>query len=270
MVEMPGREFKHATIPAAGFTLDYAIAGPAHGKTIVSLPGSAGLEMSIAKDLLAKKYRVIEINPPGWGGKTDLDRAMSQEEIGKLLAEAVDKLVSDSYVLIGTSMGGTNALWLAYHAPTRVRGIVLEGSMAPAVLEDLKVPLISKEQREAMARAVDVKSGAPSFPAPPTHPRKPWATADFFRGQMAKRGAMMRWVEVDLAASAAVAKMRELKTPILVLVGSKDGIMKPRQEETCKKELPQSRFVLVDGAEHDIQNTAPEEFVRLVEEFVGA
>ena len=54
------------------------------------------------------------------------------------------------------------------------------------------------------------------------------------------------------------------------MVGSKDMIMKPRQEETCKKELPQSRFVLVHRAEHDIQNTAPEEFVRLVEEFIGA
>jgi pimeloyl-ACP methyl ester carboxylesterase len=193
---------------------------------------------------------------------------MSQEEIGKLLAEAAEKLVSGSYFLIGTSMGGTNALWFAYHAPTRVRGIILEGSMAPSVLEDLTRPPISKEQREAMARAVDVTSGAPSFPAPPAHPRKPWATADFFRGQMAKRGAMMRWVETDLAASAAVAKMRELNMPILVLLGSKDAIMKPRQEETCKKELPQSRFVLVDGAEHDIQNTAPEEFVRLIEEFI--
>lgn len=67
-VPLPGAAFARATLPVAGFTLHYAEAAPAAPLgTIVSLPGSAGLEMSTAKDRLAERYRVVEITPPGLG-----------------------------------------------------------------------------------------------------------------------------------------------------------------------------------------------------------
>jgi pimeloyl-ACP methyl ester carboxylesterase len=268
MGEMPGGEFKRGTVAAGGYILDYAAAGAPDGKVIVSLPGSAGMQMSHAKDMLARKHRIIELNPPGWGGKTDLNRAMSQQEIGGVLAEAAKKLVGGSYFVIGASMGGTNALWLASFAHGQVKGIVLEGSMAPSVQEDLNLPPMSKEELRAMMSPVATGGAARSFPLPPPHPRTPWVTPEYFREQMAKRGAMMRWVDPDYTATEAVAKLRELKMPILVLLGAKDMLMKPRQEQTYKKELPHARFVLVEGAEHDIQNTAPENFVSLVEQFM--
>jgi pimeloyl-ACP methyl ester carboxylesterase len=93
--------------------------------------------MSTAKDVPSRKYRVIEINPPGWGGRADLSRVMHMEEIAALQAEAASRLADGPYYVIGTSMGGVAAIHLAAENPDRVRGIVLEGGMAPALVTDL-------------------------------------------------------------------------------------------------------------------------------------
>jgi pimeloyl-ACP methyl ester carboxylesterase len=258
MPELPGAAFRNDTVRAGEFTLDYAEAGPPDAQlTIVSLPGSAGLEMSVAKDRLAAEYRVIEINPPGWGGKTDLDRPMSQAELGELLAEAATSLVDGPFVVIGTSMGGTNALYLAAAVPDRVLGIVLEGSMAPAAIDDVLV------------QAPTGQSGPPQdYPLPPVHPRKPWATHEFMKEQMGHRMAMMRWVAPDFEAASAVAAVRERGIPVLALVGDQDAILAPSVGKTVKQALPHADFRLVKDGEHDLQGTVPDTFVQLVSDFV--
>src|SRR5699024_11497668 len=102
----PGRDFISGTVEARGYTLDYAWAGPKHPEaTIVSLPGSAGMEMSTAKDLLIGQYRVIEINPPGWGTRDDLDTHMDQSELGTILSEDIVIMVGWVFIVIGNSLG---------------------------------------------------------------------------------------------------------------------------------------------------------------------
>jgi pimeloyl-ACP methyl ester carboxylesterase len=259
MSELPGAAFRNDTVRAGEFTLDYAEAGPPGAPlTLVSLPGSAGLEMSVAKDRLAAGYRVIEINPPGWGGRTDLDRPMPQAEVGELLAEAATSLVDGPFVVIGTSMGGTNALYLAASVPDRVLGIVLEGSMAPAAMQDVRVP------------APTDRPGPPEdYPLPPVHPKKPWATHAYMKEQMGYRMAMMRWVAPDFEAASAVAAVRGRGIPVLALVGDQDAILAPSVGETVKQALPQAEFHLVADGEHDLQGTVPDAFVQLVRDFVA-
>lgn len=262
MVELPGANFVHGTVPAGEFTLDYASAGPEQATaTIVSFPGSAGLEMSTAKDVLAQRYRIIEINPPGWGGKNDLNRPMAQSEIGSVLAQAANTLVDGPYYLIGTSMGGANAIYAAAAHPQRVLGIILEGSMAPARPDDLSVapPPPASE---------DNSGGPPEYPAPPPHKNKPWATEDFFRAQMANRFNMFRWVQPDILPEDALASVRANATPVLALVGDQDEILQPSQKEAFAQYLPHAQFQLVPEGWHDLQNTVPEAFVAFVDGFV--
>ena len=269
-MEMPGKNFKWGTIEAAGFTLDYAEAGPANPKaTIVSLPGSAGLEMSTSKDRLAQTYRVIEINPPGWAGKDDVNRPMPQSEVGAILAEAIGKLVKGKFYVIGTSMGGANALFVAEHLPDQVAGIIHEGSMAPCRPEDMMMPAPTKEQIEAMHQMGE--SGAPpNYPMPPIHPNKPWATHEVMGKQMAMRMKMMRWTQADFTAESAMKVVRDRKIPLLALVGDKDGILKLSQADAYKAELPHAQFKAITNGEHDLQNTTPDEFVAAVETFISA
>ncbi|KAL3460180.1 hypothetical protein BJX64DRAFT_290502 [Aspergillus heterothallicus] len=248
-VTLPGAGFVHKTVPAEEFTLHYAEAGPSNpAGTIVSLPGSAGLEMSTAKDQLAERYRVVEINPPGWGDHADVSRELPQSEIGVLLAEAVKQLVDGPFVLIATSMGGANALYLAEQIPERVRGIVLEGSMAPCRPQHDLYPLSTSQ--------------------PPIHPKKPWATPGYVAHQMANRMRMVQTTKPDMEAASAIAAVRERGIPVLGLLGSEDEVMKPSQKESFHTVLPSQEFEIIPDGRHDLQNTAPEEFVARVESFI--
>ncbi|MFD5537360.1 bifunctional 3-(3-hydroxy-phenyl)propionate/3-hydroxycinnamic acid hydroxylase [Streptomyces sp. NPDC127079] len=248
-VPLPGAAFTRGTVPVSGFTVHYAEAAPAAPLgTIVSLPGSAGLEMSTAKDRLAERYRVVEINPPGWGDQADVSRPMPQTEIGALLAEAVGQLVDGPFVVLATSMGGANALHMTARIPNRVQGIILEASMAPSRPQDLR-PLAT---------------GAPAI-----HPNKPWATPGYVAHQMTNRMRMIQLTPPDADATEAIAVVRERGIPVLGLLGTDDEIMKPSQEEYFRTVLPDGEFRLIPGGWHDLQNTTPEEFADLVETFVG-
>lgn len=274
MVEHPGSHFIYGTVPAGEFVLDYAMAGPLDASvTLVSFPGSAGLEMSTAKDILAREYRVVEINPPGWGGKDDLLREMDMQELGRLLASAANALVPDSYYIIGTSMGGVNAIHAAAQHPKRIRGIVLEGSMAPARPEDLWTPPVDLDATRAEPDQSTIDSAAaetPAYPLPPLNPKKPWATEDFVREQMMNRFKMFRWVRLDMLPESALAAVREAGIPVLALLGESDEILKPTQEQVFSKHLPQTDFRLIPGGSHDLQNTASDEFASLARVFVEA
>ncbi|WP_216896777.1 alpha/beta fold hydrolase [Nocardia alni] len=265
-MNLPGAAFRTGTVRSGEFTLDYAEAGPADAATvIVSLPGSAGLEKSTAKDRLAQRYRVVEINPPGWGSAPEVGRPMPQAEIGRILAEAATQLVDGPFFVIGTSMGGANALHLTAQLRDRVSGIVLEGSMAPASPADLRNPPPPPGDSPAGAD----ESGDVAYPEPVIHPNKPWATKEYVARQMADRMRMFRWTEPDMLADTAIAAIDWNSTPILALLGDGDEILLPSVEDTIRAAIPSAEFRLIPGGMHDLQNTVPDEFVRLVEGFVS-
>lgn len=272
VVELPGRKFISGTVSAGEFVLDYAEAGPPGAAvTLISFPGSAGIEMSTAKDRLSERHRVVEINPPGWGGRDDLQRRINMPELGAVLAEAANRLVEGPYYIIGTSMGGVNAIHAAEQHPARVLGLILEGGMAPATSGDLIVQAPNDEDVAAgrMGSSESESEGPQEYPLPPVDPRKPWADEKFIRTQMQNRFKMFAWVDLDMLPEAVLGRVSEQNTPIVALVGDDDEILRPSQRETFAQYLPAAEFRNIPGA-HDLQNTNPDEFVAIVEDFVSA
>lgn len=259
-----GAPFKRGVVASFGYEVPYAQAGS--GDVIISLPGSAGLEMSTAKDMLAGDFRVIELDPPGWGETQPLQAEMKQRQLAIILAEAVSALGVERYHLIGTSMGGTNAMWVAQQFPDRVRSLTLEGPMVFCRPEDLVNPDTS---------FIDaLRSGAPApdvsaYPAPPPHPRKPWATADFFREQMRRRFKMMAKTDFPGENGPLEVFARTTKIPTTLLLGTADEILNQCYGDRFKSMMPSATVISVEGAGHDIQNTAPETFVAAVRAMAG-
>ncbi len=274
-VQLPGKEFKDGYIEVSGFRIHYKEAGPKNGPVLISLPGSAGLEMSRAKDHMINQYHIIELNPPGWADDPELTREMDQDEIGKILGQAANQLVSGKYAVLGTSMGGANALWLAVQYPQRVKSIVLESSMAPTRQADLFSPMIYRaDVRKSLAAGQNPMgaargAGPGSYPAPPTDPAKPWATPEFMGQQMAQRFKMFKWVQADMGTQQLFSKIRATNIPVLGLIGDKDGIIKPSVESYYREVLPNAKFVLVPGGNHDLQNSQTDAFVAQVSQFLG-
>ena len=95
------------------------------------LSGTAGLRLTAAHELLSRRFRVIVFEMPGPGESPDHARTTSMPELAAIMARAIRGLGLDTFNLMGTSVAGETALWLALQAPERVLALVLE---APAAI----------------------------------------------------------------------------------------------------------------------------------------
>lgn len=253
----PGDAFSHGTIEVFGHAVGYSNAGQGDD-VLVICPGSAGSEASWAKDQLAERTRVVELNPPGWGGSTPLMHKMDQRELAMILAGAIEALGIARFHLHGASMGGVTALWIATQYPDRVRSLSLEGDMAFVREEDLVSPENVKALADMVARNDPEGTG---YPRAAAHPRKQWADDEYTLGQMRKRIPMMRMLTNDHERELE-QRMASFKVPTVVLLGDSDELLNPSHLDRWREMLPDGETLLVAGAAHDIQNTEPEQLVK--------
>ena len=64
--------------------------------------------------------------------------------------------------------------------------------------------------------------------------------------------------------------VRTIKTPILYVLGGRSTIVPPATQEELKKVLPQARIVTMPGLGHYPSDEKPEEFAKIVDEFLKA
>src|SRR5712691_4511819 len=125
----PGAAFREGFVEADGFRVRYAEAG--HGPPLVHLHGAGGLRLSPAHDLLARQFRVIAFEMPGFGHSPENTRTETMADYAMTMAHAADALGLDRINLWGTSFGGKAAVWLAVQVPDRLSALVLQ---APAAI----------------------------------------------------------------------------------------------------------------------------------------
>src|SRR5437867_12075127 len=135
--------FREGFVEVDGFRIRYMEAG--QGAPLVHLHGAGGPRVTPAHDLLARHFRVVAFEMPGFGQSPENTRTRSMPELASTMAQAVARLGLDTFNLLGTSFGGKTALWLALQAPERVLALVLE---APAAIrqEGAESPAGSPEE----------------------------------------------------------------------------------------------------------------------------
>lgn len=266
---LPGKDFKEGFVDMDGWHIRYIEAGKGP-ITIVSFPGSGGLEMSTAKDILAKEYHVIEINPPGWGPDELTPRPRDMKDMAMVFLHVLDKLGVKKFHLIGTSMGCNHALWLTEMAPDRVLSLTGEGGEC--------MPRGPETQREQTPRAVAVqqaarKDGAAAWdddysiwagwPAYQWAPNKWWQTPSYQARIMYRRYVKNFPYNHNDHRDDEVAAAKDVKVRTTEMVGDRDEVMKTNVATYWKKYMPRAKFVIVAGSIHDIQNSQPEQFVEI-------
>ena len=102
------QSFGEGFVEADGFRIRYMEAG--QGPALVHLHGAGGLRLSPAHDLLAKQFRVIAVEMPGFGASAENTKTQSMPELAATMGGAADKLGLDRYNLMGTSFGSKTAL----------------------------------------------------------------------------------------------------------------------------------------------------------------
>jgi 3-oxoadipate enol-lactonase len=230
--------------------LHYDVTGPA-GAPVLVLGGSLGTTVRMWEpllDQLGDRYRVVRYDHRGHGGSAGPPGPYTMEDLGQDVLGLLDALDLDQVLYCGLSLGGMVGMWLAAHAPHRVRRLALLCTAA------YLPPAEGWLTRAAQVRAAGTGSIAELIVAR-------WFTAPFLTAHpdtVAAYRAMLTDIPPEGYAGCceAIAKMDlraalpRIAAPTLVLAGRADPATPPLFGEEIAAAVPGARFTVVDGAAH--------------------
>jgi pimeloyl-ACP methyl ester carboxylesterase len=252
------------------------------GSAIVLLHGNGTMArdfvLSGVLDLLAKDYRVIAFDRPGFGfSERPRGRIWTAAAQAALLHEALLGLEVRQAVVVGHSWGTLVALALALREPADVAGLVLlSGYYYPSVRADVAlgswpaVPVLGDILRHTIspllgrltAPVVYRKLFAPS----PVARR----FASEFPLELAVRPSQIRASAAETAmmipgAAGLAGHYSEVAMPVAVVAGLGDKIVDcDTQAGRLGAELPQSTLRKVPDAGHMIHHIVPEQVAAVI------
>jgi pimeloyl-ACP methyl ester carboxylesterase len=265
-----------------GVRLHYLQRGPIDGPVVVLLHGNGTLiqdfMLSGLLDLLARRYRVICFDRPGFGYSTRPRlRLWTPEAQADLLAGALRRLGIENALVVGHSWGALVAVAMAMRAPDLVRSLVLvSGYYFPTPRKDVwlmsgpAVPLLGDffcyTLTPFVARAIIWKLVRLLF-APREIPEI--FRAQFPVGLTVRPGSLRASAEESAFLIPAAARLKEhyasLPCPAAVVVGDGDKYVLPEQGARLQKILPRAVFRQVSGAGHMLHYAEPERIADCVD-----
>jgi pimeloyl-ACP methyl ester carboxylesterase len=245
-----GVTFEEGFVEADGFHIRFQVGGT--GLPLVYVHGAGGPDVGLAHQLLAKNYRVVVLEMPGWGTSPDNAKTVVALDMARSLRAAVAALGIESYALWGTSLGGVIASWWATEYPDEVVALVLE---APAVFRVADPDPVALSNWDTFVTA---------FHAQPQ--RKPWLAEKKFPA--VRDGALFMRLMGERFDDELTERLRTFPVATLVLIGTKDGVMSTKQGRTFAQIMPECRFVMVYDAAHDLKGDRPEAFAEVVHQFL--
>ena len=202
--------------------------------------GSAWFEVAPA---FVKAHRVIVPDLPGHGesapAEGDLPMATIVAGVERLLAEATHE---EPAIVVGNSMGAWLATLLAHRHPESVARIVLvNGGPIPG---DPGAPSLLPATREEAGKLMAMLRD-PSAP-----PLPDWLLDDLVR--RAPNGATARLTRdlPGLIAHLLIGRLGEVRTPVELLWGASDQLMKISYAERLRDQFPAARLTRIDRCGH--------------------
>ncbi|EWY41719.1 3-oxoadipate enol-lactonase [Skermanella stibiiresistens SB22] len=253
--------------PMEGWSLHYEVDGKADAPALI-LSNSLAADVSMWDAQVrhwAKRFRVVRYDQRGHGSSGAPLGDYSIDALGLDVVALMDHLGIDRADWCGISMGGMTGLWLAAHAPERMRRLVVANTAAQMPPRELW------DERIANARALGMEALAS-----PTVER--WFPAEFRArepGTVARIRRVVAATPVDGYAGCCAAirdldlrgDLGPIRHPVLVIVGDRDASTPPAAGEFIRSNIPGARLARLDAA-HLSSVERPEEFADLVENFL--
>ena len=248
-----------SAVTLGDFDMYYEVHG--EGPPVVFAHGAGGTHLSWWQQVpeLSRHFQCITFDHRGFGYSRDVDGGPGRAAFVQDLAGLIDHLGLDRVSLVGQSMGGWTTLGYASAHPDRVDALVLCDT--PGGYSDPEVAALMAR------RPAERGAFAPSFGA-----REPELA---FLYREIQRSTLDR---TPAGGPAATAGLLEAPTdigpvvaheiPTLFVVGAEDSIFPSPALEAMHRKMPASRFVEVPGAGHSVYFEKPDEFNRIVLEFL--
>lgn len=263
------------------FRIHYVEAGAGHPLVLLhgSGPGATGTT-NFAPNIgaLAKHFRVLAIDMPGWGESDTQTTDTGRDHVGALIA-VLDALRILRAALVGNSMGGMTSIGAAIAHPERVSHLITMGAPAPTQLlfspgngpsEGMAVLRTAYRDPtpDNVKRLVKVMCYDPAFAtdelsrarsaAALSHPEHldSWNSAMTFTP-----GSRPPYFDLGDAVASVSA-------PTMVIHGRDDRVVHFENGLFLTSRVPDSRLVLLNRCGHWAQIEHAAEFNRLVTSFV--
>ena len=220
--------------------------------------------------MTAAGFRTVAPDLRGLGETKAVGEISTMDAMARDAVALLDHLEIDDAVVCGLSMGGYVAFEFAHLFSSRVRGLVLAGTRAPADNEQEKAG--REQQVHTMLRAGMVPISIATLPkllAARTRAEKP---------EIVKRVRTMITRSDPKGAAAAqrgMATRRDynedlpnIKAPTLIIVGREDPIRPVSDAEFMHERIPNSRLEIIEDAAHMTNMEEPETFDNALLDFV--
>ncbi|KER68920.1 alpha/beta hydrolase [Burkholderia cepacia] len=269
------------TVKTRDWQLHYHEAGSGHPVILLhgSGPGATGWSnFSGNIEALAKQFHVYAVDMPGWG-QSDSATVGQLDHVDAAI-QFMDALGIERAAFVGNSMGGQTSLRLATEHPERITHLVTMGppvGRMPTLFgagdgpsEGLKVLIQAYRDPspEHMRRLVEIMVYDKARFATPELCQarsdaallRPEHLSNYVAGLPA--GAPLpKWVKPELLPA--------IKTPTLLIHGRDDRVVSFETSLYLLANIPDSRLVLLNRCGHWAMIEHPDEFNRLVADFIA-
>lgn len=212
--------------------------------------------------ILSRDFTVIAVDIPGFGQSSKPVHAKYglDEQCERLLG-FLDRLGVKKTHVVGNSMGGNIALWLAQKAPDRVIDVCVIGpaaspkllpvSLGPWVWLSRPASLLMNRtaMRWAHRRTVSRKDRVDEIRVEQTF-------QTYGRRHDAVRSFML--ATETIRDARLLDSLKDLKHKVLVLWGSRDRLVPRKVIDGLMKVLPEAEFFVHEGGGHHLQEDEPE------------
>ncbi|NMB79992.1 MAG: alpha/beta hydrolase [Methanomicrobiales archaeon] len=221
-------------------------------------------------DALAKEYHVIVFDNRGTGYSTDSGKPFSIPLFAKDADALMENLGIRRAHVLGLSMGASIAQELVLEHPERVDHLILlagtcGGREGIPARPDIWAKLTDRSGTvpEIIARMVSLL-----FPAPwlATHDAMKYCP-EVNETTSEKNGA--RQADAFRSWQGSWDRLPRIHRPTLVITGTEDVIIDPKNSRILARQIPGARLVEVPGAGHGLQYQEPEHLARAVLAFLG-
>ena len=219
------------------------------------------------RPLLARRHRVLSYDNRGIGESEIPPGPYTVSELADDALQVLDEAGVERAHVVGASLGGMVAQLLAAEQPDRVDRLVLVGT-TPGGDEAYPLP------ERTLALIAEAASLPPDvalrrFVENALAPGSPLVD-EVYAYRQAHPPDPVGWAAQAAAGAAwnADGHLQRITAPTLVVAGTEDAVVDPRNARLLAAAIANARLELIEGAGHLPFWERPEEFANLVERFL--
>ena len=256
---------------ATGVRLHYELTGAGDPLVLIPGTGQGGAILQAVVDAMSDRYQCVAIDNRGAGQSEVTETGYSIDQMAADAIALFEELELGPVHLCGQSMGAMIAQTIAADRPDLVRTLQLHGTTDHARYPhlrrqlELRLALVRNELWEIFGPNSAIWLNPPEWVN--THDDELRVQQERFFLNLPNPVSLAGHFEADLAYDSR-GRLSSIQCPTLISVGSHDITTLPAYGEAVHRQIAGSEFVIFQGAGHLPFLQMPDEFNRVVADFL--